>query len=585
MKGIKSVFGSSNIPTELYIEYMDVKRHHADESFPYLASLYEYRYQNIDFDVIILSDDFALDFVLEHRNKLFPHVPVVFCGINNFSESRIADHKEITGIAEDIDIKGTIELALSLHPKTKRVAVVNDGTPPAVMMMQRVRRVMPQFKRMELIELFDLSVSDLKQALRRLPDDTVILHIHYYNDKDTGQNLTAQESFAITRGNSELPIYTAWDFQIGYGATGGTVTNGEVQGRIAAEMAMRILNEESTDSIPPIAKSPNTPMFDYNYMARFGISADDLPEESIIINEPISFYYHYKALIWLTAGFIFILLFLNIALMINIARRKKAEETLKESEGNLSITLNSIGDAVIATDTEGHIIRMNPIAEKITGWRLSEVKGRPLDEVFNIINEETRQRVESPVENVLREGVVVGLANHTILISKHGTEYPVDDSGAPIRNEQGKITGVVLVFRDVSEKRQTEEALRESEEKYRTVLESNPDPVVVSDIEGKILYFNPSFTQIFGWSLAECFDKKLDMFVPDEKQPEEIMMAEKLLRNESFFVVRTNRYNKQGVIIPVSISGTPYKDQDGSVIGSVINIRDVRDRLKLESQL
>ena len=138
----------------------------------------------------------------------------------------------------------------------------------------------------------------------------------------------------------------------------------------------------------------------------------------------------------------------------NLLSLHEANMALQASNENLSITLTSIGDAVIATDSEGRVIRMNPVAEKLTGWSLSEAKGRPLIQVFHIINEETRQRVENPVENVLREGVVVGLANHTILISKNGTEYPVDDSGAPMRDEQGDITGVVLVFRDVSKKRE-----------------------------------------------------------------------------------------------------------------------------------
>ncbi|MCP4601452.1 MAG: HAMP domain-containing protein, partial [Proteobacteria bacterium] len=145
--------------------------------------------------------------------------------------------------------------------------------------------------------------------------------------------------------------------------------------------------------------------------------------------------------------------------------RKQAEAALRESEENLSITLNSIGDAVIATDTEGRVTRMNPIAEKLTGWSLSEAEGRPVIEIFNIINEKTRQGVESPVEKVMREGVIVGLANHTVLISKNSIEHPIADSAAPIRNDKGEIVGVVLVFRDVTEKRDTEKALKEYSER------------------------------------------------------------------------------------------------------------------------
>ena len=140
----------------------------------------------------------------------------------------------------------------------------------------------------------------------------------------------------------------------------------------------------------------------------------------------------------------------------DITERKRAEAALRESEENLAITLNSIGDAVIATDAEGRVTRMNPLAEDLTGWSFPQANGLHLNEIFRIIHEETRNAVESPVDKVLREGFIVGLANHTVLMSKDGTERPIDDSGAPIRDSEGAITGVVLVFRDVTEKREAE---------------------------------------------------------------------------------------------------------------------------------
>ena len=139
-----------------------------------------------------------------------------------------------------------------------------------------------------------------------------------------------------------------------------------------------------------------------------------------------------------------------------IAEREHAERALRESEQRWATTLASIGDAVIATDVEGRIGFMNAVAEALTGWTLREAAGKPVAEVFSIINEGTRQAVESPVARVLREGMVVGLANHTVLVRKDGTEVPVDDSGAPIRDARGKTMGVVLVFRDITERNRVE---------------------------------------------------------------------------------------------------------------------------------
>jgi PAS domain S-box-containing protein len=143
--------------------------------------------------------------------------------------------------------------------------------------------------------------------------------------------------------------------------------------------------------------------------------------------------------------------------------RHKMEKRLKEREEWLSIILKSIGDAVIATDDKGVITFMNPVAQDLTGWKEEEAIGKPLAEVFYIINEKTRKRCENPVEKVIETGGVVGLANHTVLISRDGTERILADSGAPIRDREGKIIGVVLVFRDITEKQKMEEELQKVE--------------------------------------------------------------------------------------------------------------------------
>ena len=137
----------------------------------------------------------------------------------------------------------------------------------------------------------------------------------------------------------------------------------------------------------------------------------------------------------------------------------QAEARLHASHERYSITLKAIGDAVIATNPQGQVEFMNPIAEKLTGWSESEAVGRPLEDVFRIINEETGNPVENPVNKVLREGTVVGLANHTQLVSKDGREISIADSAAPINDEQGEITGVVLVFRDQSDERRMQHLL------------------------------------------------------------------------------------------------------------------------------
>jgi PAS domain S-box-containing protein len=141
---------------------------------------------------------------------------------------------------------------------------------------------------------------------------------------------------------------------------------------------------------------------------------------------------------------------------------------LQQQKDLLSVTLASIGDCVIVTDKDGRITFVNPVAEEVTGWKLDEAMGRPASDVFRILNEQTREPVENPVDKVMKRGVIVGLANHTVLIRKDGSEIPIDDSGAPIRGDNGGIRGVVLVFRDFTENKQAEQELRVAKEAAET---------------------------------------------------------------------------------------------------------------------
>jgi PAS domain S-box-containing protein len=143
--------------------------------------------------------------------------------------------------------------------------------------------------------------------------------------------------------------------------------------------------------------------------------------------------------------------------------KSRAQESLRSSEQRWATTLGSIGDAVISTDASGNVVFMNEVAQKLTGWPLAEARGRALEAVFDIVHESTRIKPENPVAKVIRLGRVVGLANHTVLIGRDGSETPIDDSAAPIRDSDGRIEGVVLVFHDVSEQRRAEKAVRDSD--------------------------------------------------------------------------------------------------------------------------
>ena len=173
-----------------------------------------------------------------------------------------------------------------------------------------------------------------------------------------------------------------------------------------------------------------------------------------------------------------------------------AVRQLRESEARANRILQSIGDAVIVTDADACITRMNPIAEHLTGWSIAEAICRPLSEVFNIFSETTRKPVESPAEKVRRLGTIVGLANHTILAAKDGTETHIDDSGAPIRNDDGDLIGIVLVFRDINERRAAEHERDVATAQLHQVLETTTDAIISVDRNWRISYRNAPATAV-----------------------------------------------------------------------------------------
>ncbi len=181
----------------------------------------------------------------------------------------------------------------------------------------------------------------------------------------------------------------------------------------------------------------------------------------------------------------------------------QTKESLRKQSEWLRVTLSSIGDAVIATDAEGRIAFMNGLAEKLTGWKQKQAIDRPLTDVFQIIDETTGNSAPNPTFRALREGIIDGLDNHTILISKDGTRRPIDDSAAPIRNELGVTVGAVLVFRDATERRRSERVLRESEARYRAIVETSPECVKLVSRDGTLLQMNPA-----GLAMIEADDAK-----------------------------------------------------------------------------
>ncbi len=198
---------------------------------------------------------------------------------------------------------------------------------------------------------------------------------------------------------------------------------------------------------------------------------------------------------------------------------QQTNRTLQASEQKLTVTLNSIGDAVIATDAAACVTLLNPVAEGLTGWSTAQAQGRPIDEVFHILTKATRARATIPVANVLAHGTVQGMANHTVLVARNGSEFDIADSCAPIRDAGGLVIGAVLVFRNVTEEYHAQRALSDSAARVQAILNTVGDGIVtILAATGVMESVNPAIERMFGYRTDELTGKGFGFVVPELDQ-------------------------------------------------------------------
>ncbi len=259
---------------------------------------------------------------------------------------------------------------------------------------------------------------------------------------------------------------------------------------------------------------------------------------------------------------------------------------LKKSEENLYTTLNSIGDAVISTDTEGAITHMNPVAENLTGWMLAEAQGKPLTEVFNIINAKSREPAVNPVKKVLESSEIVGLANHTSLIRKDGTEYQIADSAAPIRGVDNAINGVILVFRDVTGDYRLQEQLKEINEKYQRLVSNLIGTFLYRlNVNGVFEYVSPSITKVLGYTQEE-FCKHFSTYLTDNPINQKSLEFSAL----SLRGIQQPRYEleifaKGNDIHWLEVSESAVRDENGEIVAVEGVAHDITERKRSEEEL
>lgn len=359
---------------EFHFEYMDAKRFIQPQDALRFEVYFDDKYHKQHFDAILVSDDAAYQFILRKQPFFFQNTPVIFCGVNRFSSEEIKQNQWVTGVVEKIEIRETIEAALAVHPKVKKVVVINDRTEIGAsnrLLLEQIQKELPETT---FVFWEDMTMQEVQAAAASLDDSHLILMMTFNVDR-SGAIYGYEDSLEQIAGKAAVPIYGIWDFYLGHGLVGGKVTSGYSQGETARQLALKILQGKGKpQDIPVVLEGANPFIYDYKQIEKWKIDEKRLPTNSQVINRPVRFYDTYKTLVW-TVGTAFCLLFILLfILLINIRRRKQSEAEVRQLNEDLEVRvqvrtqeLESLNQQLTATLTElksarQHLIEVEKMA-------------------------------------------------------------------------------------------------------------------------------------------------------------------------------------------------------------------------------
>ena len=406
-----------------------------------------------------------------------------------------------TGVNEEADLKSGIEIALKLHPDTRRIVFVNDTTTTGKKVHQKFLTVASDYQsRVRFEYLEDYTMPYILDYLKKLPTGSLVFYTLFFKDK-AGRFFEYDESIRLISNNSPVPVYGTWDFSLGYGIVGGKLASGYYQGEAAANLALRILGGEKVENIPVILKSPNHYFFDFNQMSRFNISTDDLPEESIVINQPFSFISEHKmTIIAIFTGFLSLLMIVFL-LSFNIIKRRQAEKNLKaahdnlehrvtqrtmelssantrlkteleerhkaetalfESEKNYRELIENANSIIIRWDKTGCITFFNEYAENVLGYKKSEIIGKHFFEIIVPEVESTGKDLKESMNDICSNP-----ENYRYHVNenlcKNGRRIWVAWTNKVFEDKKNGTTEVLSIGSDITEQMNAEAELKKKE--------------------------------------------------------------------------------------------------------------------------
>lgn len=622
-QGITSVLEPAVGAENIYVEYLDTKRFYWDSYLVQLSSVYQQKYGPYRPDLVMVADNNAFDFMRRFGDRLFPEVPVVFCGVNYAQDADLFGHPNFTGVSEEADLQASLETALRLQPRTRNVFTMVDRTETGVIVGKRLAAVAAAYPRLTFVELGDLPFGEMLARLKALPSNSFVFYTFFSRDT-SGHLFDNQRSMQLVAEASNAPVFSAWDFNLGDGIVGGMLTRGAANGEAAAHLALRILGGERPAQIPIQRDTPNQLLFDYTMLSKHRIPLSALPKGSKVINLPESTFARYRTLLLTSAGIVAFLVTVIAVLFANISRRKraeadlltyqehleekvrlrsaqlqmvndelqsdliereKAERALRRAEANLRSIFENAAEGIYQSTREGRFIVVNPALAQMAGYSGPAEMLEVLQDIRTdfYVDRATRLAFETALTT---EAEVQGLESQ--IRRRDGGVIWILENARAIRNEKGAFEHYEGIIQDITDRKRAEEALRNSQELLNKTFASLLDALLIVHAgDRSIQDCNPATRQLFGYTREELLGQSTRLLHVDETayanldaQSREAFAAKGFLHLPTFHLKR-----KGGEVFVCEMAMMPLHGEDGAVTSWVAVIRDITEQRRTEAKL